>query len=446
MPARALPGFRDFYPDDTALRNHIFAAWRTVAARYGFEEYDGPPLEPLELYTQKSGPEIVGQLYHFRDRGEREVALRPEMTPTLARMVAARASALKKPIRWYSLPQLFRYERQQRGRLREHFQFNLDLIGEAGPLADAEVLAAAIDVVRYLGLGPEDIRARVSDRRVARALLVSAGVPEDGIGAAFAAIDKVGRESQERLLRWLTEDGGLDRATAQRALEVGSLQGLEAVREALGRDSRAADLAQPLEECVAALGAMGLGRFVDVDLGVVRGLAYYSGIVFELFDARREFRAICGGGRYDGLLLALGGVDLPAVGFGMGDVVLGELLKARGLAPGPSPAIDAFVVAVTGEDQPAVLALTHRLRERGVRVEYSLKEQTIAKQLKLATARGARFAVVLGPAERAAGVAVMRDLGQGIERRVSVATLAGGSGEPGDQGAAWLERVFEGGT
>lgn len=446
MPARALPGFRDFYPDDIALRNHIFAAWRTVAQRYGFEQYDGPPLEPLELYTQKSGPEIVGQLYHFRDRGEREVALRPEMTPTLARMVAARASALKKPIRWYSIPQLFRYERQQRGRLREHFQFNLDLIGEPGPLADAEVIAAAIDVMRCLGLGPADIRARISDRRVARALLLQAGVPEGGVAAAFAALDKVEREPRDRLVRWLTEGGGLAAQVAERALAVGSLRGLDAVVDALKAGGEGVGLAEPLEECVAALEAMGLGEFVDVDLSVVRGLAYYSGIVFELFDARREFRAICGGGRYDGLLLALGGVDLPAVGFGMGDVVLGELLKARGLAPVAAPVVDAFVVAVTAEDLPAVLRLAHELRDRGVRVEYGLKEQTIAKQLKLAASRGARFALILGPAERAAGRLVMRDLARGEERRLPVAALAEGSGAGQGPGADWLQRVFEEGA
>src|SRR5574342_433222 len=198
MQGKALPGFRDFYPDDLALRNYIFSTWRSVATRYGCEEYHGPPLEPVELYTLKSGEEIVQQLYSFRDKGDREVALRPEMTPTLARMVAARASALKKPIRWFSIPQLFRYERQQRGRLREHFQLNLDVIGERGPLADAEVIAAAIDVARLLGLGPQDVRARLSDRRVTRALVLAAGVPEASLGVAFAAIDKIEREARER--------------------------------------------------------------------------------------------------------------------------------------------------------------------------------------------------------------------------------------------------------
>src|SRR5947199_662060 len=187
MQGQALPGFRDFYPEDFAFRNSIFATWREVARRYGFQEYDGPPLEPLELYTDKSGAEIVQQLYAFEDKGGRKVALRPEMTPTLARMVGARAQALKKPIRWFSIPQLFRYEKQQKGRLREHFQLNMDIIGEPGPLADTEVIAAALDIQRALGLGPDDIRVRISDRRVLTALIDATGFPREQITAASEA-------------------------------------------------------------------------------------------------------------------------------------------------------------------------------------------------------------------------------------------------------------------
>src|SRR5882724_7904260 len=208
MQTKALPGFREFYPADLALRTHIFRTWRTVAERYGFEEYDGPPLESVELYTAKSGEEIVGQLYAFTDKGGREVALRPEMTPTLARMVAAHAQALKKPIRWFSLPQLFRYERQQRGRLREHFQLNMDIIGEAGPLADAELIAAAIDIMRAFGLGPKDVQARISDRRVLRALLLGRGVTEAQLPAAYAAIDKADRVPQHVLVEMMGEAVG----------------------------------------------------------------------------------------------------------------------------------------------------------------------------------------------------------------------------------------------
>src|SRR5258705_6820552 len=193
MQPQALPGFRDFYPPDFALRTHIFRTWRTVATRYGFEEYDGPPLEPLELYTAKSGDEIVGQLYNFIDKGGREVALRPEMTPTLARMVAARANGLKKPIRWFSIPQLFRYERQQRGRLREHFQLNCDLIGEPGPLGDAEIVALALEVMRAFGLGRRDVRVRLSDRRLLGAILSAMGLGGEKEPLAHQALDKLGR-------------------------------------------------------------------------------------------------------------------------------------------------------------------------------------------------------------------------------------------------------------
>ncbi len=423
MSSQGLPGFRDFYPDEAALRTHIFDAWRSVAARYGFQEYDGPPLEPLELYVKKSGEEIVGQLYTFEDQGGRAVALRPEMTPTLARMVGARARGLKKPIRWYSLPQLFRYERPQRGRLREHFQLNMDIIGESSPLADAEIIAAALDIMRALGLTHNDVKARVSDRRVVRALLGALGLGDDVAPVAFQHIDKVEREERNDLVASLVDAIGVDVATAERVLEIGTIRGLDAVTAALRDCPGGDDPGEALAECVEALAAMGLADFVEVDLGIVRGLAYYTGIVFELFDAGKSLRAICGGGRYDGLLAALGGIDLPAAGFGMGDVVLGEMLRDRALAPSSGSELDAFLVAVTGEDVPSVLRLGHRMRDRGLCVEYSLKVQSLAKQLKLASARSAARAVIVGPDERSSREAVVRDLMTGEERRVSFEAL-----------------------
>src|SRR5213596_2634291 len=228
MQGKALPGFRDFYPDALALRNHIFATWRAVARRYGFEEYDGPPLEPLDLYTQKSGEEIVAQLYTFKDKGDREVALRPEMTPSLARMVGARAPALKKPIRWFSIPQLFRYERQQRGRLREHFQLNMDLIGEGGPLADAELIAAAVDILRAFGFGPQDVQVRVSDRRVLRTLLLGSGLTEAQLPTAFEVIDKSERVPGEALAEILSKVG-IGQREATIVFEVAKLRSIETV-------------------------------------------------------------------------------------------------------------------------------------------------------------------------------------------------------------------------
>jgi histidyl-tRNA synthetase len=414
MQGQALPGFRDFYPAEAALRNQIFTVWRDVAARYGFEEYDGPPLEPLDLYTAKSGEEIVGQLYEFEDKGGRRVALRPEMTPTLARMVAARAPGLKKPIRWFSIPQLFRYERQQRGRLREHFQLNMDLIGESGPLGDAEIAAAAVDILRAFGLGPAQIRLRLSDRRLVRDLLAGGGVRAEQLPAAYAAIDKIDRDPHDVLADRL-RTAGVGTTAVAAVLEIATLRGREAVERAAGGVAGGEEAAAGLFGCLDALTAMGLGDFVDVDLSIVRGLAYYTGVVFELFDAGRSLRAICGGGRYDGLLEALGGVDLPATGFGMGDVVLGELV---GAASATSPALDAFLVAVGSDDLPHVLALAHRLRDAGRRVEFALKVQGLGKQLRLGAARGAPRAVIVGPDERAADVVLIRDLATGAESRV----------------------------
>src|SRR5216684_8486058 len=422
MQGQALPGFRDFYPDELALKNHIFATWREVARRYGFQEYDGPPLEPLELYTDKSGEEIVQQLYTFEDKGGRKVALRPEMTPTLARMVGAHAQALKKPIRWFSIPQLFRYERQQRGRLREHFQLNMDILGEASPLADAELIAAAIDIMRAFGFGPADVQARVSDRRVLRTLLLGRGLTEAQLPKAFEVIDKSERVPQEALADILAKVG-IARREASIVFEVANLRSIETVTAALAKVEGGEEAGEPLRQAVGALEAMGLGEFVAVDLTIVRGLAYYTGIVFELFDTGKSLRAICGGGRYDGLLKALGGVDLPALGFGMGDVVLGELLKERRPADQASTKLDAFLIAVSGEDVAPLLKLAHQLRDLGVAVEYGLRPAAIRKQLELAAARGAPRAIIVGPDERAAGEVVVRDLKAGTEERVPIAKL-----------------------
>ena len=405
MQKGALPGFRDFYPEDLALRAHIFETWRRVATRYGFEEYDGPPLESLELYTAKSGDEIVGQLYNFVDKGDRPVALRPEMTPTLARMVAARANGLKKPIRWFSLPQLFRYERQQRGRLREHFQLNCDLIGEPGPLGDAEVIALSIDVMRAFGLTEKDVRVRLSDRRVFASLLRAIGIPEANEEIVFGQVDKVDRSSDESIAFVLKQPvdwprgqseirvDGLSPKTIDRLLSVIRLKDLDAIAKELGPS---AEVLGPLRETLAALTAMGLGAYVDVDLTIVRGLAYYTGTVFELFDAGRTLRAICGGGRYDSLTGAMGGVELPAVGFGMGDVVLGELLKEKGKLPTYAGSIDVFVATESAERMPAALQLTHELRDAGIRAEFALGAQTLSKQQDIAKARNARLIVTIG--------------------------------------------------
>jgi histidyl-tRNA synthetase len=420
MSQGALPGFRDFYPEQLATRNYLMSVWRDVARKYGFVEYDGPPLEPLDLYTRKSGDEIVGQLYNFTDKGDREVALRPEMTPTLARMVAAKANAMRKPIRWFSMPQLFRYERQQKGRLREHFQLNADIIGETSVVADAELLALAVDVMRGVGLTSNDVRARVSDRRLLTAILTAAGVEPGEMPAVFAAIDKVGREPRDVTL------GKVEKAvtsTAARKVVAKVLDNATDLNALAGEFRNSPDVMEAvthMREYLNFLDALGVGDWVDFDLSIVRGLAYYTGKVFELFDAKGEFRAICGGGRYDDLLSSIGGVDLPALGFGMGDVVLTELLRSRNLLPAPEFGADYWVAADDDSMLPDVMTVAGRLRAKSRSVEYALKSQSLARQLKTASSAGVKQVVLLRRDDYANGNVTVKTLADGSERSISL--------------------------
>ena len=409
--ATALPGFRDFYPEEFAARAFILETWRDVARRFAFVEYDGPPLESLELYTKKSGEEIVGQLYSFRDKGDREVALRPEMTPTFARMVGAKANAMRKPIRWFSIPQLFRYERQQKGRLREHFQLNVDIVGEPDVTADAELLAVAVECMRGFGLEPQDVRARVSDRRLLLAILDAMKVADGQSSAVFGVIDKLDRQPREVSAEKLRVEGIAAGAAAQ-ILDLQKLKTPNDIRSAFPNDIAVTERTDELARYLDCVEALGVREWVDVDLAVVRGLAYYTGIVFELFDARGEFRAICGGGRYDTLLASLGGADLPALGFGMGDVVLGELLKSRGLLP-TNPIVLDFWVAYEEAGQVAdAMRIASALRRGGASVEYALRPQQLGKQLDAARKASAKSAVIV----RAYGTRVLKDLTSGAEQ------------------------------
>ncbi len=420
MSQGALPGFRDFYPEQLATRNYLMSVWRDVARRYGFVEYDGPPLEPLDLYTKKSGDEIVGQLYTFTDKGDRQVALRPEMTPTLARMVSAKANAMRKPIRWFSVPQLFRYERQQKGRLREHFQLNVDIVGEASVAADAELLAVAIDVMRALGLAPQDVRARVSDRRLLTALLSHVGVKKSELPGIFSAIDKTRREPREATLDKVAKI--VSSPGARRGIEriLKNSKDLAALEKEFSDSREAIEEIAHMREYLGFLDALGVGDWVDFDLSIVRGLAYYTGKVFELFDAKGEFRAICGGGRYDDLLSTIGGVDLPALGFGMGDVVLTELLRARELLPSAELGTEYWVAADDESLLPEVMTVAGRLRAKSRSVEYALKAQTLARQLKTASTAGVKNVVLLRRDDYANGKVTLKTLADGSERSVAL--------------------------
>ena len=408
MPPKPLPGFRDFYPEQFAERAHIVETWRRVVRRYAFQEYDGPPLEPLELYTQKSGDEIVGQLYHFEDKGGRAVALRPEMTPTLARLVGAKAQALRKPVRWFAVPQLFRYERTQKGRLREHFQLNVDIVGEADVLADAELLAVAIDLMRAFGLTARDVRARVSDRRLLNGLLAHLGIAEDAWPAVYAVLDKLERQPVERS-RELLEAAGVRGELADTVLGFGALS-FEALMARYGEAPAVAEHAARFARYLAHAEALGTREWIRFDLTIVRGLAYYTGIVFELFDAVGDFRAICGGGRYDTLLASLGGADLPALGFGMGDVVLRELLVERGLMPSVAPRLDGWVLQAPADpDFPAaMLTAATALRQAGASAEYALRAAPLARQEEQGRKAGAAAFVLVGPAAAEGGAPGVR--------------------------------------
>jgi histidyl-tRNA synthetase len=421
---RPLNGFREFYPPAFAERAHIFAVWRRVAARYGFVEYDGPPLEPLELYTKKSGAEIVDQLYNFVDKGGRDVSLRPEMTPTVARMVAAQANALRKPVRWFSIPQLFRYERAQRGRLREHFQLNADIFGDGGESTDAELLALVIDILREFGLSGDDVRVRLSDRRLLNAVLLAMGHPDERIPAIYTVLDKLDRQPRELSVEKL-EVAGCSSAQVESLLaliEATNAQGVSALAGVLQDADGAARLAAMQETLAMTASLIGTDvmPWVRLDLTIVRGLAYYTGMVFEVFDAKGELRAVCGGGRYDGLLQALGGVDMPAAGFGWGDVVLGELLRDRGLLPSTPPTPDVWVAGADDVDVAQIRATVGTLRRAGRRVEYALRPQQLSKQLKAAVSAGAAQALILRA--ETPQVATLRDLTSGTETAVDLAT------------------------
>jgi len=349
--------------------------------------------------------------------------MRPEMTPSLARILGDRSRGMSKPIRWFSMPQLFRYERQQRGRLREHFQWNVDIVGEGSVAADAEVLAVAIDGLREMGLGSDDFAARVSDRRLLSALLRVVGVSEERMGPAFAVIDKIERLPEDKATDLFRSDVGLDDGQIASLRALLDMADIDALAEGFGAHPDVAPELDRLRAYIDALHSMGLGDFVQIDLRIVRGLAYYTGIVFELFDRQGELRAICGGGRYDRLLELVGGEALPAVGFGMGDVVLGELLADRGLIPEYERSVEYWVVPVTPDERAAALGLAHSLRDRGHSVAYALKEQGVGKQMKAATREGARTVLVLGPDEVARDCVVARDMATGEEREIPLAEL-----------------------
>jgi len=417
---QTLPGFRECYPEDLALRSHLFRRWRQAAGVFGFAEYDAPVLEPLDLYRAKSGSEIEAQLFSFTDKGGREVALRPEMTPTVCRLVGARANTLRRPIKWFSIGEFFRYERMQKGRGRCFHQFNADIFGEAGPEAEIELIALLVQCFAAFGLTADDFYIRLSDRNLWFYYLEALGLDEPRARTVLSVVDRYEKNGDAAFTAYTDAFGPLPEDLKARILAflgVKSLPALEAMLAPLGAEKLAARLAE-WRQVLTALDAMGWGSFVTVDLGVVRGLAYYTGFVFEAFDRRGDLRALAGGGRYDNLVKKLGGPDLPAVGFAIGDMTFSLLLEQRGLLPPLVSAPDVYCVIGGAAERLMAFREIHALRAAGVRVEYPLRDLAFGKQFKAAAESGARLALILGGDELARGVVKVRNLGQRSEVEV----------------------------
>ncbi|HEY4247905.1 MAG TPA: histidine--tRNA ligase [Lacunisphaera sp.] len=432
---QSLPGFRDFYPEEFSRRQHIFRVWRQAASTFGFQEYDAPVLEPLELYKTKSGDEIETQLFSFTDKGGREVSLRPEMTPTVCRMVGAKAGALKRPIKWFSVAEFYRYERAQKGRLRAFNQFNADIFGEAGPEAEIELIALLVQCLSGFGLTKEDFLVRLSDRDLWFFYLEAIGFNDTQSRGILSAIDRYEKMGDDAFKGYVETHGELAAPAKNQILAflaIKNLSQLEAVLAPFQSEKLTARLAD-WRKVLGGLSDMKLADFVSVDLGVVRGLAYYTGFVFEAFDRKGDLRALAGGGRYNDLVKKLGGPDLPAVGFAIGDVTTGLLLEQRGLTPQLISAPDIYAVIGGEKERPAAFGDIQGLRAAGWRVDYPFKELAFGKQFKAAAECGAKLALIYGGDELAKGVVKVRDMTDRSEREV-----------PREQVLSWVRDFLSG--
>ena len=417
--AQGVRGTRDFYPEDMRLRNWLFERFHSAAHSHGFEEYDAPVLESEELYTRKAGEEIVGQLYNFEDKGGRKVALRPEMTPSLARMVMARAGALALPIKWYSIPQCWRYERTQRGRGREHYQWNVDIWGMNGIEADAELLSVLVQFFDSVGLTSEDLVIRISSRKVLEEVLGSLGLEGEIFAQTCVIVDKMDKLPEDVIEAQLS-DLGLVSESISTIRSVLGITDLESLSSTLSSDSEALI---ELQSLFSLCDSYGISDWVSFDASVVRGLAYYTGPVFEAHDRAGNLRAICGGGRYDKLIGTLGGNDLPATGFGFGDMVVMELLADKGLLPELSTGVSDVVFGMGTELRGAAMQVAAKLRSTGRTVDLVLEDKKMKWVFKHAERCGATRLVMVMPDEWAEGKVRIKDLDTGEESTVAMEDL-----------------------
>ena len=417
--AQGVRGTRDFYPEEMRLRNWLFQKFHSSSLSHGFEEYDSPIIEHEELYTRKQGEEITQQLYNFEDKGGRKISLRPEMTPSLARMVMARSGALPLPIKWYSIPQCWRYERTQRGRGREHYQWNVDIWGMEGIEADAELLSVMVHMFTSVGLTHDDVVVRISSRKVLEEVLGSLGIEGDSFTKACVIVDKMDKLPEEDVSAQLSDLGISDSSitTIQSVLSVTELPEL---RDMLSLDSMAVS---ELERLFQLLESYGISEWTTFDASVVRGLAYYTGPVFEAHDRGGELRAICGGGRYDRLIGTLGGRDLPATGFGFGDMVIMELLSEKGLLPDISSRVSDVVFSMNESLRGAAMEVSSKLRGAGRRVDLVLEPKKMKWVFKHAERTGAERLVMVMPAEWDSGKVRIKDLQTGEENDIEFKDL-----------------------
>jgi histidyl-tRNA synthetase len=408
---------RDFYPEQMRVQTWLFSVWRESAKRYGFEEYNSAVLEHEELFVLKSGEEIVSQLFNFTDKGDRRVALRPEMTPTFARMIAARGGALAKPLKWFSVAQCFRYERMSKGRKREHYQWNLDVVGVPEVAAEAELLAVALDALERLGLSAQDVVVRISHRGLLGAVLEGLAVPKDKWTGVFGVIDKRGKES-EATLRKLMEELGVPPPTIRDLFLMLDEKSFDAFHRLLEEKGLPTESVEELQALFRHLEAYGIQDYCEFSPSIVRGLPYYTGIVFECFDREGKYRAVFGGGRYDTLLELFGAGPLPSAGLGFGDVVIQEILHARGLLPEFDEGIDFFLIPFSQGERRKAIRAVQELRKQGFCSDLVLNDKRLKGSLREGARRGAKRVVLLLPDELEQGLFVLRDLASGQEMRV----------------------------